>query len=137
MVLVHSLFPDASVFTIQISELPWLLLISPSVLLVYPVSIYPPSVVIFRSWAYSEADGRHLPTDYLNEFKLKKGFRQLFQNTVYGFVNERRLQEARRLIYEGAKNMSVIAYELGYAHPQHFQRAFKKRFGVTPGSLLK
>ena len=45
--------------------------------------------------------------------------------------------EARRLIYEGAKNMSVIAYELGYAHPQHFQRAFKKRFGVTPGSLLK
>ena len=73
----------------------------------------------------------------MNEFKLKKGFRQLFQNTVYGFVNEHRLQEARRLIYEGAKNMSVIAYELGYAHPQHFQRAFKKRFGVTPGSLLK
>lgn len=73
----------------------------------------------------------------LNEFKLKKGFRQLFQNSVLGFVNEHRLNEAQRLIYEGEKNISSIAYELGYAHPQHFQRAFKKRFGVTPGSLLK
>ncbi|MBO9200992.1 MULTISPECIES: helix-turn-helix transcriptional regulator [Niastella] len=73
----------------------------------------------------------------INEFKLKKGFRQLFQNSVIAFVNEHRLNEAKRLIYEGEKNMSTIAYELGYTHPQHFQRAFKKRFGVTPGSLLK
>lgn len=60
----------------------------------------------------------------LNEFKIKKGFRQLFRNSVFGFVNEYRLQEAQRMIYEGQKNMSTIAYELGYAHPQHFQRAF-------------
>lgn len=73
----------------------------------------------------------------LNEFKLKKGFRQLFQNSVVAFVNEHRLEEAKRLIHEGEKNMSTIAYELGYTHPQHFQRAFKKRYGVTPGSLLK
>jgi len=73
----------------------------------------------------------------LNAFKLKKGFRQLFQNSVIAFVNEQRLADAKRLIYEGEKNMSAIAYELGYAHPQHFQRAFKKRYGVTPGSLLK
>jgi len=72
-----------------------------------------------------------------NQFKLKKGFKQLFENSVVAFVNEHRLNEAKRLIYEGEKNMSTIAYELGYAHPQHFQRAFKKKFGVTPGSLLK
>ena len=50
---------------------------------------------------------------------------------------DKRLQEAQRMIYEGEKNISAIAYELGYAHPQHFHRAFKKQFGVTPGSLLK
>ena len=72
-----------------------------------------------------------------NQFKLKKGFKQLFENSVVAFVNEHRLNEAKRLIYEGEKNMSTIAYELGYAHPQHFQRAFKKKFGFTPGSLLK
>lgn len=73
----------------------------------------------------------------LNEFKLKKGFRQLFGNSIFNFINEQRLQEAQRMIYKGEKNISAIAYELGYAHPQHFQRAFKKHFSVTPGSLLK
>ena len=71
----------------------------------------------------------------LNEFKLKKGFRELFNTTVYGFVHEMRLTKAQQMIREGQNNISEIAYKLGYSHPQHFQRAFKKQFGVTPGSL--
>ncbi|HEY9260680.1 AraC family transcriptional regulator [Chitinophaga sp.] len=73
----------------------------------------------------------------LNEFKLKKGFRELFNTTVYGFVHETRLTRAQQMIREGQQNISEIAYQLGYSHPQHFQRAFKKQFGITPGSLLK
>jgi AraC family transcriptional regulator, transcriptional activator of the genes for pyochelin and ferripyochelin receptors len=73
----------------------------------------------------------------LNEFKLKKYFKQVFGQSVFAFVQEERLKRAKQLIFEGEKNISAIAYELGYAHPQHFQRAFKQRFGVTPGSLLK
>ncbi|HEY4287867.1 MAG TPA: AraC family transcriptional regulator [Puia sp.] len=73
----------------------------------------------------------------LNELKLKKWFKEVFGASVFAFLQEERLMAARRLIYEGQKNMSMIAYELGYAHPQHFQRAFKKRFGLTPKSLLK
>ena len=73
----------------------------------------------------------------LNEFKLKKYFKQTFDSSVFGLLQEERLKAARRLIYEGEKNISMIAYELGYAHPQHFQRAFKKRFGMTPTALLK
>jgi AraC-like DNA-binding protein len=56
---------------------------------------------------------------------------------VFALVQEERLKLAKQLIFEGEKNISTIAYELGYAYPQHFQRAFKQRFGVTPGSLLK
>jgi len=56
---------------------------------------------------------------------------------VFALVQEERMKRAKQLIFEGEKNISAIAYELGYAHPQHFQRAFKQRFGVTPGSLLK
>jgi AraC family transcriptional regulator, transcriptional activator of the genes for pyochelin and ferripyochelin receptors len=73
----------------------------------------------------------------LNEFKLKKYFRQVFGMSVFALVQEERLKMAKQLLFEGEKNISAIAYELGYAHPQHFQRAFKQRFGVTPGSLLK
>jgi AraC-like DNA-binding protein len=73
----------------------------------------------------------------LNEFKLKKYFRAVFGLSVFALVQEERLKQAKQLIFEGEKNISAIAYELGYAHSQHFQRAFKQRFGVTPGSLLK
>jgi AraC-like DNA-binding protein len=73
----------------------------------------------------------------LNEFKLKKYFKQIFGTTVFGMLQEERLKAARYLIKEGEKNISQIAYELGYAHPQHFHRAFKKRFGLTPTELLK
>jgi AraC family transcriptional activator of pyochelin receptor len=73
----------------------------------------------------------------LNEFKLKKYFKQAFNTSVFGMLHEERLQTAKHLIYQGGKNISMIAYELGYAHPQHFQRAFKKRFGITPTGLLK
>ena len=73
----------------------------------------------------------------LNEFKLKKYFKQVFGLSVFALVQEERLKRAKQLIFEDEKNISAIAYELGYAHPQHFQRAFKQQFGVTPGSLLK
>jgi AraC family transcriptional regulator, transcriptional activator of the genes for pyochelin and ferripyochelin receptors len=62
---------------------------------------------------------------------------QAFQTSVFAFVQSQRLEEAKRMIFEGEKNISEIAYELGYAHPQHFHRAFKKRFGITPRTLLK
>lgn len=73
----------------------------------------------------------------LNEFKLKKYFKQVFDTSVFGLLQEERLKLAKHLIYQGEKNISTIAYELGYAHPQHFQRAFKKRFGITPTGLIK
>ncbi len=73
----------------------------------------------------------------LNEFKLKKYSGQVFGLSVFAIVQEERLKRSKQLIFDGEKNISAIAYELGYAHPQHFQRAFKQRFGITPGSLLK
>ncbi|MBC9934481.1 helix-turn-helix transcriptional regulator [Chitinophaga qingshengii] len=73
----------------------------------------------------------------LNEFKLKKGFRLLFGQSVFGFVGNERLELARQQILQGEHNISEIAYGLGYTHPQHFHRAFKKKFGITPMGLLK
>ena len=73
----------------------------------------------------------------LTELKLKRYFKTIFKQSIYGFVCEERLRRSRQMIMEGEKNISAIAYELGYAHPQHFHRAFKKQFGVTPKSLLK
>lgn len=70
-----------------------------------------------------------------NEFNLKKGFKQVFGVTVFGFVLQERMKNARYSLYTGKQTISELAYELGYAHPQHFHRAFKKCFGITPKEM--
>lgn len=71
----------------------------------------------------------------LNEFSLKKGFRDTFQTTIYGYVNELKMQQARQLILEGDKTIHEIASLAGYKNPQHFTVAFKKYFGYLPSKL--
>ncbi len=73
----------------------------------------------------------------LNEYKLKKGFKQLFQQTVYGYLTQLRLEKAYQLLQAGELTASEIAYQLGYSSPQHFHTAFKKKFGTAPKSITK
>ena len=68
----------------------------------------------------------------LNEYKLKRGFKETFNTTVFGYLTEQRLQLAQRYLRDTRKTAAEISVELGYATPQHFNNAFKKRFGVTP-----
>ena len=42
------------------------------------------------------------------------------------------IEIAKEKIYEPGKSISEIAYELGFKHPQHFTRMFKKEVGVSP-----
>lgn len=73
----------------------------------------------------------------LNEYKLKKGFKQLFQQTVYGYLTQLRLEKAYLLLQEKELSASEIAFQLGYSSPQHFHTAFKKKFGVAPKSITR
>ncbi len=71
----------------------------------------------------------------LNEYKLKRGFRETFNNTVFGYLTDQRLQLAHQYLRDTQKTAAEISFELGYATPQHFNNAFKKRFGITPFSV--
>ena len=73
----------------------------------------------------------------LNEFKLKRGFKEMFGRTMFAYLAERRLDLALRELLDTDKTAAEIAFGLGYATPQHFGTAFKKRFGVTPKSARK
>lgn len=71
----------------------------------------------------------------VNEFKLKKGFKELFGTTIFGYIHHNRMRLARKLLLETQKSAKEIAFETGYSSPQHFSNAFKKEFGVTPNSI--
>ena len=71
----------------------------------------------------------------LNEYKLKRGFKETFNNTVFGYLADLRLQLAHRYLKDTQKTAAEIAFDLGYTTPQHFNNAFKKKFGFTPFSV--
>lgn len=68
----------------------------------------------------------------INEYKLKRGFKEMFNTTTFGFLADYRLDIAKQKLLESRKTISEIAYELGYSSPQHFSHAFRKKFGITP-----
>ncbi len=71
----------------------------------------------------------------INEYKLKRGFKEIFGNTVFGYLSEARLEIAKNDLLESKKTISEIALELGYSSLPHFSNAFKNKFGVSPAKL--
>lgn len=73
----------------------------------------------------------------INEYKLKKGFKELFGTTIFGYIHQNRMTLAKSLLLDTTKSVKEVAYQIGYSSPQHFSNAFKKEFGVTPNSIRK
>lgn len=71
----------------------------------------------------------------LNEFKLKKQFKIVYNTTVFHYLTELRMEYAKQLILENDYSVALVSEELGYKNPQHFTVAFKKIFGYLPSKL--
>lgn len=72
----------------------------------------------------------------LNLKKLKTGFKQIYGDTVYGFLLDYKLEYARQLLDSGSYNVSEVGLKIGYSTASHFIAAFKKKFGTTPKKYL-
>lgn len=73
----------------------------------------------------------------LNDFKLKRGFKELFGTTVFGYIRHLRMSEARRLLEEGEVNVSQAAVSVGYRNLSHFASAYRQTFGYNPSECLR
>ncbi|WP_247236616.1 helix-turn-helix transcriptional regulator [Telluribacter sp. SYSU D00476] len=71
----------------------------------------------------------------LNEFRLKKDFKEQVGNTIYGFVLQQRMELARNWLLEQEKSIGEIAHLVGYRNHAHFTAAFKKYFKYLPSEL--
>ncbi|WP_367331679.1 helix-turn-helix domain-containing protein [Sphingobacterium multivorum] len=71
----------------------------------------------------------------LNEYKLKRGFKEVFHQTAFSYLSDLRLELAKNQLLEGKKSVTEIAFEMGYCSLQHFSTAFKKKFAVSPSQV--
>jgi AraC-like DNA-binding protein len=88
---------------------------------------------------YLEVESIHQLTRkfYINSFKLKHGFKKIFNNSVMKYVDEHKMNYARTMLQQGRVNVTDVADELGYKHYNNFSTAFKKRFGYSPAAVQR
>ncbi|MCU0527808.1 MAG: AraC family transcriptional regulator [Elainella sp. Prado103] len=72
----------------------------------------------------------------LNECSLKRGFRQVFDNTAFGYLHHYRLEYAKQLLMTGEMTVAQVAQSIGFAR-NYFTKAFCQKFGCTPGAYRK
>lgn len=71
------------------------------------------------------------------EHRLKTGFRNHYQKSIYNFYHEARLQKAHSMIQNTNLPLKEIPYLTGFQSYLNFYKAFKKLFGYTPSSLSR
>lgn len=72
----------------------------------------------------------------INEFKLKQGFREMFDTSPYRMLMDIRMKKAWELLETGLY-VSTVAYRVGYEHLSSFSAAFERYYGRTPKSVAQ
>jgi len=68
----------------------------------------------------------------LSQNYLARQFRQRFRMTIQRYVLLRRMEQAKNLLVNTELAVKAIGVHVGYADPQHFNKAFRRVTGVCP-----
>lgn len=74
----------------------------------------------------------HLSKPYLSKYIREKA-----GMTFQDVVKKERLKKARTLLRETGRTVEAVAEEVGYDNVEHFNRLFKKTYGMTPVQYRK
>ncbi|WP_414620421.1 helix-turn-helix transcriptional regulator [Calothrix sp. CCY 0018] len=72
----------------------------------------------------------------VSQTTLKRGFRELFGKTVFGYLTDKRMIQAETLLRQNNSSVAEVANLVGYSHLGHFATAFKRRYGITPSQCF-
>ncbi|SEW52790.1 AraC family transcriptional regulator [Chitinophaga arvensicola] len=73
----------------------------------------------------------------INDNKLKKGFREVYHNTVMGYLTDYKMGLALEMLSSGEHSISDVCYQLGYKSVAHFSRLFKKKCNMNPSQVKR
>jgi transcriptional regulator GlxA family with amidase domain len=68
----------------------------------------------------------------INSYKLREGFKQLYNMTVYQFRLYLRLEVAMQLLEDTDLTIEQIAYKVGFDSRDSLSRCFRKKFSRSP-----
>ena len=72
----------------------------------------------------------------MSRMQVHRKLKALTNQSAREFITEFRLQQGFILLNERKREVSEVAYRIGFNTPGYFSKLFKNRFGVTP-SLIR
>ena len=73
----------------------------------------------------------------LSPAHFARAFKESVGRAPHQYLIDLRLERARRLLDAPEVSLSDVALRAGFADQAHFTRFFKRRFGVTPGAVVR
>ena len=64
--------------------------------------------------------------------KLRYCFREVFGTTVFGYLHDYRMQQAKIMLAGTKMQVAEVANAVGYSHLGYFAKSFKDKFGISP-----
>lgn len=74
---------------------------------------------------------------FISAGHLNDTIKKLTGRNAKSFINERRILEAKRLLFWTETSIQDVAWKTGFKDPAYFTRFFKKHTGLLPGSFQK
>ena len=71
------------------------------------------------------------------ERTLKRRFKQATGSTLIEYLQDLRIEEAKRLLEAGEAAVETISFEVGYEDPSFFRRLFQRRTGLMPSQYRR
>ena len=99
---------------------------------------------IFQVVAYLENSGNEKLTSkelaerfHVSKNKLEADFKQATGQTIHTFRMQIQLQSAKFMLINTKQSLAQIAVACGFTDESHLIRAFRKEYGITPGTFRK
>ncbi len=75
---------------------------------------------------------------HLSKFYLSKIFKEVTGVTIFGYLYQRRINQAKiEFTVKRKASVTEVSYRTGFKHPSHFSKVFKQLTGVTPEKYRK
>lgn len=73
----------------------------------------------------------------INEYKLKAGFKILYGESIYEFLQNQRMKRAIHLLNVTDDSIQEISARCGYGYATNFIAVFRKKFKIRPTDYRK
>lgn len=73
----------------------------------------------------------------MNKNKLNDEFRKIYGTSVFDYLRVCRLEKSKDLLISTEKNVTQVAFDVGYSQQSNFTKEFKKYFGISPSEFQK